>query len=262
MELEVLITTMHQRDMDIVQRMNIQTDAVIANQADEFSYQEKKTDGHKACMMTTPTRGLSRNRNIAMALSTAEYILFVDDDLVFNDGYADKIKKEFEQHPEADAIKFNIHDLSEIRKISMSRIEKYEKATRKNMSASGVCGVVVKRKVLVQHNLHFHENFGAGSENYCGEDTIFIMEMLDNKVRLYRSPVDIAGIDQGKSSWFQGYNEKYFTIAGKVLGTIYPHLSYLIAIRSAYRFTKRDRCKLKFWQILKCYYRGIKNSGR
>lgn len=257
--LEVLVTTMHQSDFGKYTQMNLQTDAVIANQTDKNEYAEAEINGNTVKLISTDSRGLSRNRNIALAHANQEsvFIMFSDDDLVFNDGYEQMVLDEFEKHPEAEAIKFNIHDLSKTRKISMRRIERFEKATRRNMSSSGVCGIVIKRNVLRKHNLHFHENFGAGTENFCGEDTIFLMEMLGKKVRFYRSPVDIAGIDQTVSSWFQGHNARYFTTCGMMLGTIYPVLSYLLVIRSAWKAYRRKTSRMGYFEILACYYRGI-----
>lgn len=262
MNLQVLVTTMHKNDMSKYKSMNLQTDAVIANQADRNEYCEAEINGHQVKMITTDTRGTSRNRNIALAHSSqkADLILFSDDDLVFSDGYEDKIFAEFEKHPEAEAIKFNIHDLSTTRKISMKRIECFEKATRRNMSSSGVCGLVVKRDIIKANNLHFHENFGPGTPNRNGEDTIFLMEMLDKGVALYRSPIDIAGIDQMESSWFSGFKEEYFQTAGKILYTCYPRIAHLLAIRSAYKFSKREKCTLQFNEILKNYYIGIRTA--
>lgn len=260
MKLEVLVTTMHQKDFSKYTEMNLQTDAVIANQTDRDECMITCINGCNVKLISTSGRGLSRNRNIALAHASqnSDLVLFADDDLVFDDGYEKKIIEEFERHPEAEAIKFNLHDLSATRKISMRRIERYEKATRRNMSSSGVCGVILKTEALKKYNLHFHENFGTGTGNYCGEDTIFLMELIDKKVKFYRSPVDIAGIDQTESTWFQGHNERFFTTAGMVIGTIYPRLSYLIVVRSAYKFSKRDDTQLPFWSILGCYYKGIR----
>lgn len=259
--IEVLVTTMHQSDFNKYLQMNLQTDAVLANQTNENGYSETVINGCAVKMVSTDSRGSSRNRNIAMAHANqkAEYVLFSDDDLVFVDGYEQIILDEFEKHPEAEAIKFNIHDLSLTRKISMRRIERFEKATRRNMSSSGVWGLVIKRDALRRYNLHFHENFGPGTENFCGEDTIFLMEMLDKKVQLFRSPVDIAGIDQTESTWFQGHNERYFTTAGMVLGTVYPKMSYLLVIRSAFKAYQRKDSGMSFMKILSCYYQGIRH---
>lgn len=262
MKLEVLVTTMHQTDLSKYKSMNLQTDAIIANQADRNEYCEEEINGHQVKMITTDTRGISRNRNIALAHSSqkADFLLFSDDDLVLSDGYEEIIVAEFEKHPATEAIKFNIHDLSATRKISMKRIERFEKATRRNMSSSGVCGLVVKQEALKAYNLHFHENFGPGTANKSGEDTIFLMEMLDKGLSVYRSPVDIAGIDQTESSWFDGYTAEYFQIAGKILYTCYPHIAHILAIRSAYKFSKREKCTLRFNEILKNYNIGIRTA--
>lgn len=261
-KLQVLVTTMHQTDLSKYTQMNLQTDAVIANQADRNEILAETINGCNVQIVTTSTRGTSRNRNIALAHAAqkAEYIMFSDDDLVFVSGYEKLILDEFEAHPEAEAIKFNIHDLSKTRKISMRRISVFEKATKRNMSSSGVCGLVIRADVLKKYNLRFREDFGPGTENYCGEDTIFLMEMLKKKIKLYRSPVDVAGIDQSESSWFQGHNEKFFTTIGKVFRIIMPKLAYLLAVRGAYRFSKRDDCTMGFSQILKCYIKGIQEK--
>lgn len=261
--IEVLVTTMYQSDFSKYSQMNLQTDVVLANQTDRNSYSETVINGCTVKMVSTDSRGVSRNRNIAMAHANqkAEYILFSDDDLVFVDGYEQLILDEFEKHPEAEAIKFNIHDLSKTRKISMRRIEQFEKATRRNMSSSGVWGLVIKMDALKRYDLHFHENFGPGTENYCGEDTIFLMEMLNKKVQLYRSPVDIAGIDQTESSWFRGHDERFFTTAGMVLSMIFPVLSYLLVIRSAWKAYRRKDSGMSFIKILSCYYQGIRKHG-
>ena len=263
----VLVTTMHQSDLCKYHQMNLQTDAVIANQTDKNEYIETQINGCSVKLVSTDTRGLSRNRNIAMAHASqkSKYVVFSDDDLIFNEGYESAVKAEFEKHPDAEAIKFNLHDLSEKRKISMRRIQSFEKATRRNMSASGVCGLVLKTECLKKYALYFHENFGTGSENFCGEDTIFIMEMLAKKVRFYRSPIDIAGIDQSESTWFYGHNERYFCNQGTVLHEIFPVLSYLIVIRSAYKAWRRKDSGMGYFKILSCYYKGItgnQNSKR
>ena len=260
MKLFTLVTSMHQTDMSLYTTMNIQTDAIIANQTDNDILSISKINGKQVQLISTSTRGLSRNRNIGLCHipQDCDIVLFSDDDLVFNDGYEKMILSEFVKHPKADAIKFNIHDLSKTRKISMARITKFEKATRRNMSSSGVCGLAIKLSVLRVYNLFFYENFGAGTDNYCGEDTIFLQNLINKGVHLYRSPVDIAGIDQTESSWFKGYDEKYFTVTGKVFATIYPRLCHLLALRSSFRFARRKKCNMGFFKILSCYRKGIK----
>jgi hypothetical protein len=259
MKLQVLVTTMYEKDLSIYKRMNLQSDTVIANQSNEYSYLSDTIDGHHVQMITTKTRGLSKNRNIAMTCvdKDVEYIMFSDDDLVFYNGYEELIEAEFKAHPEADAIKFMLKDLSQTRKLSQRPTKKFKKATKWNTGSTGVWGLVVKHELLLKYNLHFNEYFGPGTENYCGEDSIFIKDMLKSGIKMYFSPVFIAGIDQSESTWFEGYNEKYFIVGGMVAQVNFPIIGRYIVPLQAYRFTKRN-CKLSYSQILKAYYHGMK----
>lgn len=260
MKIQIIVTTMHQVDFSILDNMKINTDVIIANQSDKNSFETKQLANGKALMVTTATRGLSKNRNIGLEFidRDTDYVMFTDDDLVFEDGYLDMIKTELEIHPEADAIKFNLFNISKTRKISMKPITRWHKATRRNISSSGVWGVIIRKECIVKYNLRFNEYFGTGTPNYCGEDTIFLQEMLNKGIRLYLSPISIAGIDQTESTWFEGHNEKYFTVTGMVFAAIYPSLAKLLAVRSAFRFSKRKNTKMKFADILKAYLKGIK----
>lgn len=264
MKIAVLVTTMHQTDLSKYSAMNLHTDAVIANQTQNNDIIDTMMEGHHVKLVSTSTVGVSRNRNIAVVHTPQDddIIVFSDDDLVFNDDYAESIKKEFDAHPKAEAIKFNLHDLSEVRKISMRRIEKFERATHRNMSSSGVCGLAVKTQVINKYRLVFDERFGPGTDHPNGEDTIFLMKMLDNGVKFFRSPVDIAGINQETSSWFSGHNEKFFETSGMAISVIYPRLSRLIVLRSAFKFSKRQDCDMSFLQILKSYNKGISDNRR
>ena len=73
-KLQVLVATMHQKDLSLVEKMNIRCDAVIANQADK---NEILTEDN-VTMITTKTRGVGLNRNIALLAADAEILLFAD----------------------------------------------------------------------------------------------------------------------------------------------------------------------------------------
>ena len=219
MSLEVLVTTLYQEDMSIIGKMNIQTDVVIANQTNKYALVSDIVNENKAVMISTPTRGLSRNRNIALGAATGELIMFMDDDAVFYNGYEEKVLKVFDEHPEADAIRFATTTVAISVAKNLGKTEnnpsKFRKATRRELARHGVCGLVIKGEVLKKYNLHFNELFGAGTQNYCGEDTIFLQEMAKKKINFYLSPISIASINKSESTWFDGYNEKYFYTTGK-----------------------------------------------
>ena len=71
-KLQVLLATMNQTDLSIVDKMNLRCSAVIANQADR---EEIRTEGHVK-MITTGTRGVGLNRNIALLAADGDILLF------------------------------------------------------------------------------------------------------------------------------------------------------------------------------------------
>lgn len=258
---EILCVTMHQKDFSKIHEMNIHSAVIFANQADRTAFEEYEFEGHWARMVTTNTRGISKNRNIAIEYkhSDAEIVMFADDDMRFFDDCEALVLNEFRKHPEADAIKFNIRSVSE-RKISMNSITHYHKVGRRETGGWGVCALAVRSSVLQENNLWFNERFGTGSANYCGEDTIFIQELINKGVKLYASPVFIADIDQSVSSWFRGFDKRYFVTMGMVLHEAYPCLCGLLAFRSAWRFSRRDNCDMQMLEILRCLFRGIRKN--
>lgn len=262
-KLQVLVTAMHQTGLSLYEKMNLQTDAVIGNQADRRELLRENKNGCSALMVTTPERGTSKNRNTAIAHIgvDAEYVMFSDDDLRFYDGYEHIVCRSFADNPNADAIHFNLHSVSE-RKISMKPITTVHRVSRREVTSWGVCGLAIRTAALQRCQLCFNERFGPGTDFYCGEDTIFLQELFKKGLRVYASPVYIADIDQDDSSWFEGFCDRYFRASGAVLYEMYPCLSRLLAWRSALKFSRRASCTLGFFRILQGYREGIQENSR
>ena len=105
--IEVLCATMHQNDFSKHDTMNIHDcDVVFANQADKFSYQEMTVGSNSVKMLTTATRGVGKNRNLALALASGEILLFADDDLTYEPDMPRMIRAGFQRFPDADMIVF------------------------------------------------------------------------------------------------------------------------------------------------------------
>ena len=103
-QLQVLLATMNRHDFSIANTMNIACGAVIANQA---NYERIETEDNIK-MITTQTRGVGLNRNIALLAATSELVLFADDDVVYNDGMPKAVVKAFEENPGADVLIFGM----------------------------------------------------------------------------------------------------------------------------------------------------------
>ena len=85
-KVQVLCTTMHQKDFSLLKKMNINSDVVFANQSDETRYDELEFEGGIAKMITTSTRGVGINRNLTLMYANDDVCLLADDDLEYVDG--------------------------------------------------------------------------------------------------------------------------------------------------------------------------------
>jgi glycosyltransferase involved in cell wall biosynthesis len=209
-------------------------------------------------MITTNTRGLSKNRNMALAYATAEYVMFADDDQVMVEGYEEIIKREFEKCPDADAIKFYCESTNKDRPLSFKRPEKLHKASKKELMSSGVPCLVIKRDFLVNKNIYFQTNLGPGAEYIFGEDSAFFSDIIAGKAKIYVSPILLSYINQGVSSWFKGYNEIFFKSLGYVYSRVYGRLAMLAIYRRALRL--RGKTDKSFKEMVSLMRLGAKQQ--
>ena len=121
---EILCVTMHQKDFSKIEQMNIHSDVVFANQADRTCFEEKEFEGHLARMITTETRGVGINRNLALTYAKGEICLFADDDVTYNDDVEERVLAEFDAHPDADVIIFHLDTDSERKQIKYNETKK------------------------------------------------------------------------------------------------------------------------------------------
>lgn len=112
LRIQVLIATLGQPrgDYTLLDNMNIQTDAIVGNQADRNEVHSFGYRGSKITWLTFNERGVGLNRNNALMRADAELVVFADDDMVFDDNYKEKILKAYEEISDADVIVFNIRD--------------------------------------------------------------------------------------------------------------------------------------------------------
>ena len=222
-KLQVLVASMHQKDFSKVEAMNLASDAIIANQSDHYAYEETTYPFGTVKMITTAQRGVGKNRNTALDLADGDIILLADDDMKYEDHYVSSILDEFERNPEADAIIFNIRTRGEstYRRLNteMKRIRLY------NALNYGAVRIAVRREKLERAGIRFSLNFGGGTSYSAGEDTIFIFEMVKKGFKIFTSPVVIAEVDQTTSTWFSGYNSRYFYDKGALFRAIFGKLA-------------------------------------
>ncbi len=256
-ELQVLISTMDQKDYSICSKMNINSDAIVINQSDSVAYHKYSHNGFDVDFYTFREQGLSRSRNEALMRSSADIICIADDDMVYTDTYREDILNEFSKHPEADAIAFNVESINVRNLTSITRYERIGKIEYKEYCS---VNLAFRREKLLYKNMSFNTMFGSGSEYSCGEDTIFMKELMDKGFHIYKSPLKIAKIDMSGSTWFNGYNEKFFHDKGALIGATYPRLSYILVFLQSLKNSKRRLGSYRhFRKVFDWYMKGLKD---
>lgn len=196
-KVEILVATMYQKDLSKYKEMNIQTDAVFANQDDRSEYCEEKIDCNTVKMITTAQHGVGKNRNIALLYASYEICMFADDDLVYVDGYEQGVLVAFNELKDADIIIFNCESDSD-RKPKINNI--ISRVRLWNFTSYGTIRIAIRRESIIKNNINFTLLFGGGSRYGSGEDSLFLRESLKKGLKIYTHPYKIANVKQQSST--------------------------------------------------------------
>lgn len=258
-KLQVLVATMHRKDLSLAEQMNIDCAAILANQADREEVQYLKRPWGEVQMITTCTRGVGLNRNIALQAATAELLLLADDDVVYYDGLEAEVCRAFAENPKADVLIFGMDITKEGRVVSKRRPPQ-KRLRVYNALRYGTYTIALRRQALLRANLSFHRCFGGGCRYSAGEDTLFLKSCFDRGLKVYGSSYVLGTCAKDSSTWFTAHNEKYFYDKGALIRYLFPRCPYLMAPYFAIRF-KRET-SLGVWQRLKLVFRGVRGGKK
>lgn len=226
MKLQVLVSTMHQTDHSLLQKMNIRTDAIVINQCDRNEIEEFDYNGHQIQWLSLKERGVGLSRNSALARGTADILLFADDDVVYNDDFHKTVIDFFEKHPSVGLAVFNLQSLNPDRPEYI--VQKDHRLKWHNCLRYGAFRIAVRRECLIHNNVWFSLLFGGGAIYQAGEDNLFITDCIQKGMHCMACKDSIGIVKQEVSTWFKGYNEKYYKDRGALFAALYGKLGYLV----------------------------------
>ena len=267
---EVLCVTMHQKDFSKIEEMNIHSNVVFANQADATAFDETEFEGKRARMITTATRGVGINRNLALTYADADICLLADDDVKYVDNMEELVIDEFDKHPDADVFIFHLDTDDENRKqISYKKTRKHGRFER--MPWGGV-RIAFRLSSVKKANVWFTTLFGGGCIFPSGEDSIWLLEAKRKGLKFYVSDKTIGKISFEESTWFTGFDEKFYFSKGVFCQAMHSRTFYLWALYYLFRYRSRKGIsfpeKIKWMKIGKrCYgelisYEEYKNQSK
>ena len=256
MNLQVLVATMHQNDYSLLEKMNICSDAIIANQCDRNEITEFDYNGHKIKYLSFSERGVGLNRNNALMRATAEICLFGDDDVRYVDNYKDIILEAFQKNPKADMIVFNVTSTNTKRR--GYEIKKEKRVRSYNCLRYGTFRMAVKTDSIRKANIYFSLLFGGGAKYGSGEDSLFIMECIKKGCRVYASPKVLGTVTHNESTWFKGYTDKYFIDRGALYALLGKRFASLLCLQFCIRHRNIFKDSKTWLEAYRLMLKGIK----
>lgn len=249
---EHLISSMHEKNFSMMENSLIDADALLINQCDEEAEESIVHENVRWRMIRTRERGLSRSRNLAIKNARGEVCLICDNDERFVEGYVQKISDAYTKCPQADIIIFDIGNHPKRIKKIPHQMKYFELLRVSSWQIS------FRTSSLQEKEVSFDERMGAGTGNGAEEEVKFLMDCYRAGLRIWYVPTVIADLVENESTWFHGFDEKFFEnrgmttryILGLPLSCLYG-IYYVVMKRSMYQ---KD---LSMTRAVKALFRGI-----
>lgn len=249
MKVQVLVASMNQNDHSLIQKMNLQSDAIIVNQCNENKFEVINYNNNLIKILSLNERGVGLSRNNALMRATADICLFADEDLTYVDEYKEIVINAFNQNKNADIILFNVPSKNKNRPTYL--IKKNKRVRWFNCLRYGAVKIAIRNEKLKDANVYFSLNFGGGAKYGSGEDSLFIAECIKKGLKVYTNTSIIGFVSQEESSWFHGYTDKYFTDKGKFYNRLSEKWGNLLSLQFCIRHHKMFKEEKSWWEAYK-----------
>ena len=247
MKLEVLLSVMNLNKKNL-KKMNITSKCIVINQCNKNSFEKYKNFD----IYSYNEIGVSNSRNHALDHAKEDILLFCDDDVVYNKDYEELVLEEFENNKKADAIIFNFESPNRRKK----KIKRRKRLHIYNSFRYATYDIAVRKESI--KSIYFNTLFGPNAKYNNGSDTLFITDLYKNKLRVYSSPKKLGIAYNEKSTWFKGYNEKYFFNKGALYTAVSFKFRYILMLQYLIRH-KEVLQKIKFIDAYKLMLKGSKD---
>lgn len=255
MRFETLVVTVDQQDCSLAEKMNLQTDSLIGNQSDFTKTDSIDCNGYKVTFFNNQDRGVGKNRNLVLDHATADICILADDDMQFVEDYPSIMQKALDLAPDADIWVFNLIEKQPKRYV----IKEVSSVGYTDYARFGAARIAVRRSSILNADIHFSLLFGGGAKYGSGEDTLFLKECLDKKLKIVAVPLALAEINQDKeSTWFTGYNNKFFYDKGALYYALYHNAASLYILRYLIKYRNKYKHDIHFFSALRQMKKGKK----
>ena len=250
-DVEILLSTMNRDSLDFLEPMFpfarfTDFNILIINQT--VSGKDLQSPYANVRVINAYEKGLSRSRNLAVSHAQKAIGLIADDDLVFLEGFEEKIAKGFNHFPEAVAIKFITITFEGVpfRKYPNVPVKELTSLQRLNSSSIEIAFNIKKFK---EANIPFNVHFGLGSTFPLGEEPVLLQALYNDGYDVCHYPETIVSHKSFKDSDNISLQENY-RIRGAYLYQIFrKKFPFWLGLQLLYNLKSGV---VKPWQVIKC----------
>ena len=255
MRLQMLISGMNLDTTHVAENMKLEADAIVINQTDSFGFEEYQYKEHRIKIYCMNEKGVGLSRNNALLRADGDIVLFSDEDIVYNEGYAKAVLDAFEANPDIDMIFFNF-DVAEDRQTY--HIEKKGRVRQYNCGRYPTYSLALRREVLHKKGITFSLLFGGGAKYSNGEDSLFIKQCIKSGMKALALPITLGCEVPRPSTWFNGYTDKFFFDRGVLYRALYGKMAKPFALRFLFAHRKVMLTDRKLMDTYKLMTQGMK----
>lgn len=260
MKLQILVSAVKKDMRALAEKMDLQAESIIINQCAENKYEEFEYRGNRMRCYHFAEKGVGLSRNNALLRADGDICLFADEDIVYRRGAADAVRNAFREHPEADMLLFNIK-VQEARRTYW--IRSWQRVHLYNCGRYPAYSFALRTRRMHEKNLTYSILFGGGAKYSNGEDSLFISDCIRAGLKVYAVPVEIGEEVPRPSTWFHGYDEKFFYDRGILYHVLYGRLAALMGLRFLMK-NKAEMCsgEIDFKRAGALLKKGIRDAKK
>ncbi|MBR1732657.1 MAG: glycosyltransferase [Alloprevotella sp.] len=200
-------------------------------------------------------QGLSANRNLAMEKSTADLVMFADDDSRLSTDGLDKIFEVFDRHPDLDVAFFRASTYTGKPLKDYPEEEMQLTGMPKTYVISAI--EMVCRREKVQRTIRFDERFGLGTKFLtCGEEEIWMEDARRIGLKMRYFPIKTVEtstlLKKSMIYVYEGVQRSFGALAYYRQG----RGAWLTCLRFAFSSARAGYCH--FWPMFRHLAEGIR----
>lgn len=229
-ELEILVATMNRNSLGFLDSMFVNNDIsklhiLVVNQTTEDCLLTSLKPNIR--VVNSFEKGLSRSRNLAIKNAIGEICLLADDDVVYVEGFAEKIVNSFNRNRNFDLITF---------KTLTTVGSPYWKYPESNSDIKSVyrkilsIEIAFRKQTILDKNIKFDEQFGLGGIFEDGENVFFLQSIFENEVGTQFVPEFIV-IHKAISSSDDVTSDRHFFARGAMNYKLHGIWAYFLIMK-------------------------------